>query len=95
VADPTNEIENFNPFWQAMLSGEHPALRRGRRMFRLLSPTATDRCRLCFAAFDGFTAPIMRAMGRAPWRRNPHFCEKCETVLQQHRGGAELEIAVL
>lgn len=95
MADPTNEIKNFNPFWHAMLSGEHPALRRGRRMFRLLSPTATDRCRLCFAAFDGFTAPIMRAMGRAPWRRNPHFCEKCETTLQEHRGGTELEIAVL
>ena len=95
MADPTNEIENFNPFWHAMFSGEHPALRRGRRMFRLLSPTATDRCRLCFAAYDGFTAPIMRAMGRAPWRRNPHFCEKCETILQQHRGGTELEIAVL
>jgi adenylate cyclase len=95
MADPTNAIENSNPFWQAMLSGEHPALRRGRRMFRWLSPTAVDRCRLCFAAFDGFTAPIMRAMGRAPWRRNPHFCQKCETVLQQHRGGTELEIAVL
>jgi adenylate cyclase len=95
MADPTKEIENFNPFWQAMLSGEHSALRRGRRMFRLLSPTAADRCRLCLAAFDGFTAPLMRAIGRAPWRRNPHFCQKCETVLQEHRGGAEIEIAVL
>lgn len=93
--DPAAGPQDFNPFWHAMLSGEHPALRRGRRMFRLISPTAADRCRLCFAAFDGFTAPIMRAMGRAPWRRNPHFCEKCESVLAEHRGGAEIEIAVL
>jgi adenylate cyclase len=78
-----------------MLSGEHPMLRRGRRMLRLLSPTAHDRCRLCFAGFDGFTAPAMRVMGRAPWRRNPHFCEKCESVLAQERGGTELDIGVL
>lgn len=95
MQNSTGDIRNFNPFWHAMLSGEHPMLRRGRRMFRLLSPTAHDRCRLCYAAFDGFTAPAMRLMGRAPWRRNPHFCEKCESVLAEHRGGTELEIALL
>ncbi|WP_172842040.1 adenylate/guanylate cyclase domain-containing protein [Bradyrhizobium lablabi] len=60
-----------------------------------MSPTAHDRCRLCYAGFDGFTAPIMRAMGRAQWRRNPHYCEKCESVLAEQRGGTEMEIAVL
>jgi adenylate cyclase len=91
----SGDDRNFNTFWHAMLSGEHPMLRRGRRMLRLLSPTATDRCRLCFAGFDGFTAPAMRLMGRAPWRRNPHFCETCEAVLAKERGGAEIEIAML
>jgi adenylate cyclase len=43
---------------------------------------------------DGFTAPVMRAIGREQWLRNPHFCEKCESVLAEHRGGAEIEIAV-
>lgn len=95
MADSTGEIRNFNPFWDAMLSGEHPMLRRGRRMLRMLSPTAGDRCRLCFAGFDGFSAPAMRLMGRAPWRRNPHYCEKCEAVLAQERGGTELDIGVL
>jgi adenylate cyclase len=84
-----------SPFWRAMLTGEHPELRRGRRIFRFISPTATARCRLCLAAFNGFAAPLMRVMGRRPWRRNPHFCEKCEAVLSEHRGGAEIEIAVL
>ena len=37
----------------------------------------------------------MRVIGRAQWLRNPHFCEKCESVLAEHRGGAEIEIAVL
>lgn len=89
------DIRTLNPFWHAMLSGEHPMLRRGRRMLRLLSPTAGDRCRLCFAGFDGFSAPAMRLMGRAPWRRNPHFCEKCEAVLAKERGGTEIDIAML
>lgn len=95
MAESTDNAWDFNPFWHAMLSGEHPMLRRGRRMLRLLSPTAHDRCRLCLAGFDGFSAPAMRLMGRAPWRRNPHFCEKCESVLAQERGGTEIDIGVL
>jgi adenylate cyclase len=95
MSDPADEVQNFSPFWHELLSGEHPMLRRGRRMFRALSPTATDRCRLCFAGFDGFTSPAMRLIGRGPWRRNPHFCERCETALAEHRGGTELEIALL
>jgi adenylate cyclase len=86
---------NPNVFWQQMLSGEHPSLRRGRKMMRLLSPTAGDRCRLCCVGFDGFTAPALRLVGFRPWRRNPHFCEQCEAVLAKERGGAEIEIAML
>ncbi|WP_298254680.1 adenylate/guanylate cyclase domain-containing protein [Bradyrhizobium sp.] len=95
MAEPADEVQDFSPFWHELLSGEHPMLRRGRRMFRMLSPTATDRCRLCFAGFDGFTSPAMRLIGRGPWRRNPHFCERCETALAENRGGTELDIAVL
>ena len=32
MADSPDDVRNFNPFWHAMLSGEHPMLRRGRRM---------------------------------------------------------------
>ena len=89
------EVQDRNLFWQQMLSGEHPALRRGRKMMRMLSPTASDRCRLCCAGFDGFTAPALRLAGFRPWRRNPHFCERCEAVLAKERGGAEIEIGML
>jgi adenylate cyclase len=94
MADYADERDT-NEFWQKMLSGEHPTLRRGRKMMRLLSPTASDRCRLCCVGFDGFTAPAFRLMGFRPWRRNPHFCEQCEVVLAKERGGAEIEIAML
>ena len=95
MIDSVDPTKNFNPLWRAIFSGEHPELRRGRKMFRLMSPTAHDRCRLCYAGFDGFSAPVMRAIGRGQWLRNPHFCEKCESVLAQERGGAEIEIAML
>ena len=95
MIDSVDPIKNFNPLWRAIFSGEHPELRRGRKMFRLMSPTAHDRCRLCYAGFDGFSAPVMRAIGRGQWLRNPHFCEKCESVLAQERCGAEIEIAML
>ena len=95
MAEPADEVQNFSPYWHQMLSTEHPMLRRGRQLFRLLSPTATDRCRLCYAGFDGFTAPALRLIGRGRWRRNPHVCEKCETVFAEKRGGTELDIALL
>jgi adenylate cyclase len=94
MEDATDD-RSLNAFWQQMLSGEHPSLRRGRKMMRMLSPTAGDRCRLCCVGFDGFTAPALRLIGFRPWRRNPHFCEQCEAVLAKERGGAEIEIAML
>ena len=95
MTDPADQTKKFDPLWRAIFSGEHPELVRSRKLLRLLSPTAHDRCRLCYAGFDGFTAPVMRVIGRGQWLRNPHFCEKCESVLAEHRGGAEIEIAVL
>jgi adenylate cyclase len=95
MGDPDNHAKVFNPLWRAIFAGELPQLQRGRKMLRLLSPTASHRCRLCYAGFDGISAPMMRAIGRGQWLRNPHYCKKCESVLAEQRGGAEIEIAVL
>jgi adenylate cyclase len=95
MVNPEIDDSGLNPLWRELLTGEDPRLRRGRQMFRLLSPTARERCRLCYAGFDGFSAPLMRVMGRKPWLRNPHFCAKCETVLAEQPGGAEVDIAML
>ncbi len=95
MVDPSGAAKDFSPLWHSVFSGGHSELRRGRKILRLISPRARRRCRLCYAGFDGFSAPIMRAIRRAQWRRNPHFCEKCETVLAEHRGSAEIEIAML
>jgi hypothetical protein len=92
MVDPDDRGKQSNPLWRAVFSGEDARLRWGRQMFRVMSPTARERCRLCYAGFDGFSAPLMRAMGRSPWLRNPHYCQKCESVLAEQRSGAEIEM---
>jgi len=95
-ADMTAPGEHPNsPIWRDIFAGELPELKRGRKILRFVSFSAHDRCRLCYAGFDGFAAPLMRTMGRGQWSRNPSFCEKCEEVLATQPGGAEIEIAVL
>jgi adenylate cyclase len=83
------------PMWSAILSGDKPVLQRGRRFFKLISPGVDDRCRICFAPFEGMAAPLARWMGRAQWHRNPHYCNLCEVSLREHRGGSELDVAVV
>ena len=84
-----------NPFWHDVLSGRIRKRVWRRRLFRLISPRARERCHLCLAPFDGVAAPLMRAIGRGPWRRNPQYCDKCELLFSECRGGAEVELAVV
>ena len=86
---------NSEPMWRAILSGDETVLRRGRRFFKMISPGANERCRICFAPFEGMTAPLARWMGRGQWHRNPHYCDRCEQSFREHRGGAELDLAVV
>jgi adenylate cyclase len=94
MSEPGAQLRD-DPFWREGLTSHARSREWIRRAFRLISPDATARCHLCHAAFDGVAAPAMRAIGRGPWRRNPHFCAQCERAFNEHRGGAEVEIAVL
>jgi adenylate cyclase len=78
-------------YWRAVLTGVHPGLRQGRRLFRML-PTE-PRCRLCNAPFSGPGAPLMRVLGRGPSARNPRFCSEC--LAKTPLGGAEIELSLL
>lgn len=79
--------------WRAILTGTDQRYSRTRRFLRRL-PSA-PRCKMCAAPFGGFGAPLMRAMGRGPWDKNHHYCGVCFTVLQNLRGGAEIECTLL
>ncbi|MEX2128641.1 MAG: adenylate/guanylate cyclase domain-containing protein [Xanthobacteraceae bacterium] len=94
MTDPAAHSHD-EPFWRDVLSGRLRSKLWVRRLLRLISPDAGHRCHLCYAPFDGLAAPAMRMIGRGPWRRNPRYCDECERVFAEHRGGAEVELAVL
>ena len=88
---PTQPSSPNEELWRALLSGRHPKLRRGRRFFRLLP--RDPRCRFCYAPFAGAGAPLMRLIGRWPWRKNPYWCAGCERFVRKYPGGAEMDAA--
>ena len=81
--------------WRAVLTGQHPALRRGRHVFKLLPSPSNVRCKMCLAPFTGVGAPLMRLLGRRRWHKNPHWCTVCEKFVREHPGGAEMEVALV
>lgn len=83
--------EQVEGYWRAVLTGEHPGLRRGRRFFGLL-PT-DPRCKLCNAPFAGPGALVGRIAGKAPSAKNTNFCGDC--LAKTPVGGAEARITLL
>lgn len=78
-------------YWHAILTGEHPGLRRGRELFSRLP--GSPRCKLCNAPLAGPLAPLMRLLGKSRSTRNPLFCADCLT--KTPLGGAEVELSLL
>jgi adenylate cyclase len=78
-------------YWEAVLTGRHPGLRRGRRVLRLLP--SSPRCKLCNAPFAPPFGPVSRLLGKGPSAKNPTFCGDCLT--KTPLGGAEVEMSLL
>jgi adenylate cyclase len=78
-------------YWRAILSGEHPGLRRGRHLFGLLP--SNPRCKFCNAPFAGPFVLLMSLLGKRPSPRNPRFCGDCLT--KAPLGGAEIALSLL
>jgi adenylate cyclase len=78
--------------WRAALTGGRD-WRRDRRLFKLIP--ASQRCKNCHAPLKGMGAPLMRLIGRGPYKRNPRFCEHCMEWCLTHPGGAEIDLSFL
>src|SRR5207245_5931186 len=85
--------QDAEEMWRAELTGKSPRLRHLRRWFKLLP--SEPRCKLCNAPFHGLGRPIAALLGRQPSRKNPRFCNYCETIARVYRGGAEVELTLL
>jgi adenylate cyclase len=95
--DSAGDDPSVNPetreYWKDLLEGRARSLRFGRGLFTHLP--GSDRCQLCAAPFDGPAAPMVRLVGKGRWSKNPKFCASCMNQLSEHRGGAEVETALL
>lgn len=78
-------------YWETVLLGKNPGLRRGRHWFALLP--SSPRCTLCNAPFAGIGAWLMRLLGKYPSAKNPRLCADCLT--KTPIGGAEIELSLL
>lgn len=76
-----------------ILHGKLPGLKRLRQMYRLLP--GDRRCKNCYVPLSGFTAPLMRLIGRRPYHKNPRFCNWCMWLGRVYPGGAEIELSLL
>ena len=85
--------QDAEEMWRAELTGKSPRLRHLRRWLKLLP--SEPRCKLCNAPFHGLGRPIAALLGRQPSRKNPRFCNYCETIARVYRGGAEVELTLL
>jgi adenylate cyclase len=91
--DPRPEHRD-DEFWREFLQqGGDTWQGRGRRILKLIP--ADPRCRMCAAPFRGPGAPFMRALGKRQSDANPNWCTSCFDVMAKHRGGAEIEGAML
>ena len=90
IADPSPEVREL---WRGLLTGTMPVYRDARRWLKHLP--GSPRCEFCAAPFRGLFVPLMRQMGRGEWHRNRRYCGKCFALLENARGGAEIECSLL
>jgi adenylate cyclase len=50
---------------------------------------------MCAAPFSAPFSPLMRAMGKGRWPKNPSYCKQCFRHLLDHRGGSEIACSLL
>ena len=80
--------------FRALMSGDHPRLRRNRRLLARLP--SDPRCKTCNAPF-GFPGSIVsRAIGRPRFPKSPRFCQMCFNWLTAAGiRGADIEMTML
>ena len=79
--------------WRGILLGTDPRYRHNYSLMKRIP--GSPRCFFCSAPFGGIGAPVARLMGRRPWPKNPRYCSNCFVMMEQQRGGAEIDCSLL
>jgi adenylate cyclase len=83
--EPSNE-----ELWRDLITNPESAMGRARLRYRHYP--GSPRCKQCLVPLGGVAAPVVRFLTkRAPSRRNPRYCDVCESFVTAHPGGAEIE----
>lgn len=86
---PTNE-----ELWRDLLTEHDSPTLHMRRRFKHYP--GNPRCKQCLVPLGGPMHPIVRMITKkAASRKNPNFCDTCETFAETHPGGAEIELTML
>jgi adenylate cyclase len=80
--------------WRELLTGEGSKFDRDRRRNKRVP--GRPRCKSCLIPLSGPASRVLRMFsGLGPSAMNPNFCNKCETFVRRHPGGAEIELTLL
>lgn len=90
-----NQEDVIEELWRNYLTtGDFPAERHQRRIFRILP--GSPRCKNCYAPFKGSGSFVAKLVyGKQPSNLNPQLCNVCEVFAREHQGGAEIELSLL
>jgi adenylate cyclase len=89
-----SETPTHDEMWRGLLTGENSQILHERRLYRRFP--GTPRCKTCLVPLGGFAHPVVRLITkRAPSRKNPNYCDLCETFVESHPGGVEVEVTLL
>jgi adenylate cyclase len=92
VDETPTELQT-SELWRRLLTGEDPALRSLRRVWRHVP--SSPRCKVCAAPFQGPGSIATKFVMHGRSRQNPLLCGMCFGQLRKRPGGAEIEISVL
>lgn len=87
------KLKQNDALWKDVLTGVHPDLKKGRKIFKFLP--SNPRCKMCNAPFAGIGSLVSHWMKKYPSKKNPHFCNTCELYARDYPGGAEIELTML
>ena len=83
-------------FWHDILTGDTklgPGSTIGRAVFRHLP--SEPRCKWCYAPYGKPFGPVLGRLGWGRWDKNPSLCHACMRYMEEHQGGAEVDLAVM
>jgi adenylate cyclase len=90
----SSEYQSPEDEFRALMSGDHPALRRRRALMARIP--SDPRCKTCNTPFGRPGGLMSRMLGRPPFPKNPRFCQVCFNWLSSAGiRGADIELTVL